>query len=127
MLIQDFSLKYVKPICPCHISFQNSGVRFVYLNPILVTLQKGKLKPVHVVDVPGHSCLRSKLEEFLPQAAGVVFVVDAVEFLPNSHAASEYVLPAIDFKSTHAYKSINILDCDSNISCFFVIGTYMIF
>jgi len=53
-------------------------------------LQKGKLKPVHVVDVPGHSRLRPKLDEFLPQAAGVVFVVDSVEFLPNCRPASEY-------------------------------------
>ncbi|KAK6776427.1 hypothetical protein RDI58_027428 [Solanum bulbocastanum] len=52
--------------------------------------KKGKLKPVHVVDVPGHSRLRPKLDEFLPQAAGVVFVVDFVEFLPNCRPASEY-------------------------------------
>nr|TKS10046.1 hypothetical protein D5086_0000086320 [Populus alba] len=31
--------------------------------------KKGKIKPVHVVDVPGHSRLRPKLDEFLPQAA----------------------------------------------------------
>ena len=51
----------------------------------------GKIKPVHIVDVPGHSRLRPKLDEFLPQAAGLVFVVDALEFLPNCSAASEYV------------------------------------
>ncbi|GFP97468.1 signal recognition particle receptor subunit beta [Phtheirospermum japonicum] len=55
------------------------------------TTQKGKVKPVHIVDVPGHSRLRPKLDEFLPQAAGIVFVVDAVEFLPNVRAASEYL------------------------------------
>ncbi|KAL3530503.1 hypothetical protein ACH5RR_009825 [Cinchona calisaya] len=55
------------------------------------TTKKGKIKPVHIVDVPGHSRLRAKLDEFLPQAAGVVFVVDAVEFLPNCRAASEYL------------------------------------
>lgn len=52
-------------------------------------LQKGKVKPVHLVDVPGHSRLRPKLEEFLPQVAGIVFVVDALEFLPNCRSASE--------------------------------------
>lgn len=51
--------------------------------------QKGKIRPVHLVDVPGHSRLRPKLDEFLPQAAGIVFVVDALEFLPNCRAASE--------------------------------------
>ncbi|TYK15618.1 signal recognition particle receptor subunit beta-like [Cucumis melo var. makuwa] len=53
--------------------------------------KKDKLKPVHLVDVPGHSRLRAKLDDFLPQAAGVVFVVDALDFLPNCRAASEYL------------------------------------
>jgi signal recognition particle receptor subunit beta len=51
--------------------------------------QKGKIKPVDVVDVPGHSRLRPKLDDFLPQAAGIVFVVDALEFLPNLSAVTE--------------------------------------
>uniref|UniRef100_A0A5B7C6T5 Signal recognition particle receptor subunit beta n=1 Tax=Davidia involucrata TaxID=16924 RepID=A0A5B7C6T5_DAVIN len=53
--------------------------------------KEGKIKPVHIVDVPGHSRLRPKLDEFLPRAAGIVFVVDALEFLPNCRAASEYL------------------------------------
>ncbi|XP_058091848.1 uncharacterized protein LOC131237849 [Magnolia sinica] len=52
---------------------------------------KGKIKPVHVVDVPGHSRLRPKLDGFLPQAAGLVFVVDALDFLPNCRAVAEYL------------------------------------
>jgi len=53
--------------------------------------KKGNIKPVHVVDVPGHSRLRTKLDEFLSQAAGIVFVVDALDFLPNSRATAEYL------------------------------------
>ncbi|XP_045819198.1 signal recognition particle receptor subunit beta-like [Trifolium pratense] len=53
--------------------------------------KKGKIKPVRIVDVPGHSRLRPKLDEYLPQATGVVFVVDALDFLPNCRAASEYL------------------------------------
>eukprot|EP00262_Sarcandra_glabra_P013958 TRINITY_DN3974_c0_g1_i1.p1 TRINITY_DN3974_c0_g1~~TRINITY_DN3974_c0_g1_i1.p1 ORF type:complete len:257 (+),score=46.31 TRINITY_DN3974_c0_g1_i1:286-1056(+) len=53
--------------------------------------KKAKIKPVHVIDVPGHSRLRPKLDEFLPQAAGLVFVVDALDFLPNCRAAAEYL------------------------------------
>ncbi|XP_027346237.1 signal recognition particle receptor subunit beta-like [Abrus precatorius] len=55
------------------------------------TTQKRKIKPVRVVDVPGHSRLRPKLDEYLPQAAGIVFVVDAQDFLQNCRAASEYL------------------------------------
>ncbi|XP_077221036.1 uncharacterized protein LOC143854817 isoform X2 [Tasmannia lanceolata] len=53
--------------------------------------EKGKAKPIHLVDVPGHSRLRPKLDEFLPLAAGLVFVVDAVDFLPNCRATAEYL------------------------------------
>ncbi|KAI3988981.1 hypothetical protein MKX01_016552 [Papaver californicum] len=45
--------------------------------------------PVRVVDVPGHSRLRPKLDEYLPQASGLIFVVDALDFLPNCRAAAE--------------------------------------
>jgi signal recognition particle receptor subunit beta len=55
----------------------------------LFSLQNGKVKPVHVVDVPGHARLKPKLDEFLPQAAGVVFVVDAQDFLSSMQAAAE--------------------------------------
>lgn len=53
--------------------------------------KKGKIKPVHLVDVPGHPRLRSKLDEFLPQAAGIVFLVDASDFLAKYSLASEYL------------------------------------
>ncbi|GAB4845711.1 hypothetical protein Ancab_039114 [Ancistrocladus abbreviatus] len=53
--------------------------------------KKGKLKPVHLVDVPGHSRLRLKLEDYLPHAAGLIFVVDALEFLSTCRAAAEYL------------------------------------
>ncbi|KAL1823204.1 hypothetical protein ACET3Z_009982 [Daucus carota] len=56
-----------------------------------VFIQNSKVKPVHLVDVPGHSHLQTKLNDFLPQAAGVVFVVDAVEFLPKSCTVLEYI------------------------------------
>ncbi|KAL0327271.1 UNVERIFIED_CONTAM: Signal recognition particle receptor subunit beta [Sesamum angustifolium] len=70
--------------------------------------KKGKIKPVHIVDVPGHSRLRPKLDEFLPQAAGIVFVVDAVEFLPNVRAASEYLYDILT-KASVVKKKIPLL------------------
>ncbi|CAH2080525.1 unnamed protein product [Thlaspi arvense] len=70
--------------------------------------KKGKIKPVHVVDVPGHSRLRPKLDEFLPQAAGIVFVVDALEFLVNCRAASEYLYDILT-KTSVVKKKIPVL------------------
>ena len=52
-------------------------------------LQKGKVKPVHIIDVPGHPRLKPKLDEVLPKAAGVVFVVDAQDFLSSMQASAE--------------------------------------
>ncbi|KAI3841160.1 hypothetical protein MKW92_044166 [Papaver armeniacum] len=48
--------------------------------------KKGKIRPVRVIDVPGHS-----RDEYLPQAAGLIFVVDAVGFSTNCRAAAEYL------------------------------------
>ncbi|KAL1823502.1 hypothetical protein DCAR_0311410 [Daucus carota subsp. sativus] len=72
------------------------------------TTKKGKVKPVHLVDVPGHSRLQTKLDDFLPQAAGVVFVVDAVEFLPKSRAVSEYLYDILT-KASVVKKNIPVL------------------
>ncbi|KAL6567800.1 hypothetical protein OROGR_001468 [Orobanche gracilis] len=72
------------------------------------TSKKRGIKPVHVVDVPGHSRLRPKLDEFLSQAAGIVFVVDAVEFLPNVRAVSEYLYDILT-KTSVVKKKIPLL------------------
>ncbi|KAB2632273.1 signal recognition particle receptor subunit beta-like [Pyrus ussuriensis x Pyrus communis] len=45
------------------------------------------VNPIYVIDVSGHS----RLDDFLPEVAGIVFVVDAVEFLPNCRAASDFI------------------------------------
>ncbi|KAG6396495.1 hypothetical protein SASPL_142646 [Salvia splendens] len=76
------------------------------------TAKKGKVKPVHIVDVPGHSRLRPKLDEFLPLAAGIVFVVDAVEFLPNVRAASEYLYDILTKASVVKRKIPLLLLCN---------------
>ncbi|PQQ13835.1 signal recognition particle receptor subunit beta [Prunus yedoensis var. nudiflora] len=70
--------------------------------------KNGKVNPVHLVDVPGHSRLRAKLDDFLPQAAGIVFVVDALEFLPNCRAASEYLYDILT-KASVVRKKIPVL------------------
>ncbi|PWZ19599.1 hypothetical protein Zm00014a_038360 [Zea mays] len=51
--------------------------------------QKDKVKPVHVIDVPGHARLKPKLDEVLPKVVAVVFVVDAQDFLSSMQAAAE--------------------------------------
>ncbi|XP_052623225.1 uncharacterized protein LOC128128403 [Lactuca sativa] len=72
------------------------------------TSKKGKIKAVHLVDVPGHSRLRPKLDEYVPRADGLVFVVDAVEFLPNCRAVSEYLYDILT-KSSVVKRKIPLL------------------
>ncbi len=59
---------------------------------VVFLVQKVKIKPVHIVDVPGHARLRPKLDDFLPKTCGLVFVVDALDFMPNLRSAAEYIL-----------------------------------
>ncbi|KAK1263153.1 hypothetical protein QJS04_geneDACA009434 [Acorus gramineus] len=70
--------------------------------------KKKKINPVYVVDVPGHSRLRLKLDEYLPQTAGLVFVVDALDFLPNCRAAAEYLYDILT-KTTIVKRKIPVL------------------
>ncbi|CAN1320839.1 Signal recognition particle receptor subunit beta [Linum perenne] len=72
--------------------------------------QERKLKPVHIVDVPGHPCLRPKLDEFSHQAAGIVFVVDALEFLPKLHGVSEYLYDILT-KASVVRNKVPVLIC----------------
>lgn len=87
ILLLDWNDKMVEVIL-CF-SYVDHGIITLEEMLFLFLYQKGKIKPVHLVDVPGHSRLRPKLDEYLPKAAGIVFVVDALEFLPNCRAAAE--------------------------------------
>lgn len=53
--------------------------------------KQGKGKPVRLIDVPGHMKLRAKLDDFLTEAGGIIFLVDAADFMPNVRANSEYL------------------------------------
>ncbi|NP_001131722.1 uncharacterized protein LOC100193087 [Zea mays] len=70
--------------------------------------RKGKVKPVHIVDVPGHARLKPKLDEVLPKAAGVVFIVDAQDFLSSMQAAAEYLYDILT-KASVVKKRIPVL------------------
>ncbi|KAJ4848036.1 hypothetical protein Tsubulata_037922, partial [Turnera subulata] len=72
--------------------------------------KKGKIRPAHIVDVPGHSRLRTKLDDFLPQEACIVFVVDALEFLPNLSAVAEYLYDILT-KASVVKKKVPLVIC----------------
>ncbi|CAD7700227.1 unnamed protein product [Ostreobium quekettii] len=44
---------------------------------------------VHFVDLPGHPRLKHKLEKYIGGAAGIVFMLDATDFMPHSKDIAE--------------------------------------
>eukprot|EP00245_Coleochaete_scutata_P015523 TRINITY_DN6948_c0_g3_i1.p1 TRINITY_DN6948_c0_g3~~TRINITY_DN6948_c0_g3_i1.p1 ORF type:complete len:274 (+),score=30.67 TRINITY_DN6948_c0_g3_i1:56-823(+) len=48
-----------------------------------------KARPVHVIDLPGHPRLSNHVDEVAPSARGIVFVVDAIDFMQQMRANAE--------------------------------------
>ena len=46
-------------------------------------------RPITLVDVPGHPRVRGAMERYADRAAGLVFVVDSVDFMPRKTEAAE--------------------------------------
>jgi len=76
------------------------------------TTKKGSIKPVHIVDVPGHPKLRPQLEELLPKACGLVFLIDALDFMPHKEAAAEYLYDILTNKEVVRRKVPLLLTCN---------------
>lgn len=51
--------------------------------------QAHKVKPVQVVDVPGHPKVRSRFERHIDGARGIIFVVDSVDFMGQKTTVAE--------------------------------------
>ncbi|KAJ1556037.1 hypothetical protein HK096_001305, partial [Nowakowskiella sp. JEL0078] len=48
-------------------------------------------KPIHIVDIPGHSKLRFKWSEFAPISRGIVFLIDSSTYSKMESEIAEYV------------------------------------
>jgi len=46
-------------------------------------------RPVRLVDIPGHPRLRREFDRYANSARGVVFLIDAVDFMPKKTDAAE--------------------------------------
>lgn len=56
---------------------------------IFVPVSAPKQTLVHVVDIPGHKRLRSKLDEYLPTSRSLIFVIDSSNFENESQDVAE--------------------------------------
>ncbi|KAJ4786001.1 Signal recognition particle receptor subunit beta [Rhynchospora pubera] len=89
-------------------SMEPNDDTFVLHSDLSEEKQKKRAVPVHLIDVPGHPRLKPKLDDYLPQAAGLVFTVDAQDFLYNYQAAAEYLYDILT-KAIVAKKKIPVL------------------
>lgn len=70
-------------MCPAQLRDRGSplGLCILWQNP--------KARPVRLVDVPGHPRLRGLVDPLLQRASAVVFLVDALDFMPHIRANAE--------------------------------------
>jgi len=69
---------------------------------------------VHVVDIPGHERLRHKLRDYLPIAKGIVFVVDAAEFLAESRPVAEFLYDVLKNKVARKKRLPILIACNKS-------------
>ena len=62
------------------------------IHPFCCALQatgRSSARPVQLADIPGHPRVRGQLERYAERAAGVVFVIDSVDFMPRKTETAE--------------------------------------
>ena len=82
------------------------------------SLQSGKAGSVRIVDVPGHPRVRIRFEQYADRACGVVFLVDAVDFLPHKTEVAEQLYEArfeglVSFQAAACRRSSLTRECFS--------------
>jgi signal recognition particle receptor subunit beta len=74
--------------------------------------KSGALRPVRLVDVPGHASMRDKLAAHLKEAAGVVFLVDAVDITPHRTEAAEVLYDILTNRSVQQRRMPVLIACN---------------
>lgn len=80
--------------------------------PLHSEVSRKGARAVHCVDVPGHPRLRPRADDYIPQAAGLVFVVDALDFLPQLRAAAELLYDVLTKWAVAARRVPLLLVCN---------------
>ncbi|PSC68940.1 signal recognition particle receptor subunit beta-like [Micractinium conductrix] len=69
-------------------------------------------RPVQLVDIPGHPRLRGQLERHAERAAGVVFVLDSVDFMPKKTETAEQLLEVLSSPALAKRRAPVLLACN---------------
>eukprot|EP00897_Mesotaenium_endlicherianum_P006380 jgi/Mesen1/5770/ME000292S04832 len=77
-----------------------------------ISKSRSKPRPVHVVDLPGHPRLRPKVDAVLPHTRAIVFVIDALDFMPNLRANAEFLYEVLTKRMVASRKIPVLLACN---------------
>ncbi|KAL4427612.1 hypothetical protein ABPG75_001701 [Micractinium tetrahymenae] len=69
-------------------------------------------KPFQLVDIPGHPRVRGQMERHAERAAGVVFVVDSVDFMPRKTEAAEQLYEVLSQAALARRRAPVLLACN---------------
>ncbi|KAI7841678.1 hypothetical protein COHA_004545 [Chlorella ohadii] len=69
-------------------------------------------RPVTLVDVPGHPRVRGAMERYADRAAGLVFVVDSVDFMPRKTEAAEQLYEVLSQPALARRRTPVLLACN---------------
>eukprot|EP00741_Cyanophora_paradoxa_P016678 tig00020934_g16107.t1 len=73
------------------------------------TAERSPMKPLHIVDFPGHARVRYQLAEQLAAARAVVFVVDSEKIIEEIRSVAEYMYDLMTDKSLRSTKRFPML------------------
>ena len=66
-----------------------SNLDMMPVTSMLLGEQAQEVKPVKIVDVPGHPKVRGRFLEHIDGARGIVYVVDSVDFMGQKTTVAE--------------------------------------
>mmetsp|Transcript_8505 Transcript_8505/g.17631 ORF Transcript_8505/g.17631 Transcript_8505/m.17631 type:complete len:255 (+) Transcript_8505:201-965(+) len=67
---------------------------------------------VNMVDMPGHSRLRSLVDKRLPSARAIIFMVDAVDFMPTARTTADLLYDLLSKRSVQQSKVPVLVACN---------------
>eukprot|EP00271_Cylindrocystis_brebissonii_P004765 TRINITY_DN1660_c0_g1_i1.p1 TRINITY_DN1660_c0_g1~~TRINITY_DN1660_c0_g1_i1.p1 ORF type:complete len:261 (+),score=32.30 TRINITY_DN1660_c0_g1_i1:146-928(+) len=71
-----------------------------------------KARPVHLIDLPGHPRLRTKLSTALPAARAIIFVIDSLDFVAQLRPTAELLFDVLTTASVSRRRVPILLACN---------------
>lgn len=75
-------------------------------------MQGTKAKAIQLIDIPGHPRVRHKFEEYTDRTRGIVFVVDAAEFLTQKTLIAEQLYEVLAHQKIARRRPRILLACN---------------